>query len=267
MVELGGQAMFFNMKNMTIIASFPINYRKNFAYDHKPTDKDKIKAIASVYQSEFGGPLNVFIERINSVRINELDGNTFQVTKVMINSKAKNELPKNKARIVDSLLAQSFSKYLAANQNVPMIPFVKGYTVGNKIPGRFADGRVFNLSLPDADYQIELNLKAFKKKLFSQNNVEKAYRYGTIIGMSFKEPVSGSVYLESDFVSTTTKVVPVTQNNIEDWPVYRTAVELLFHEFTTELSSPSKRWVKDHAFAKDARAQMKTLKKKMELSR
>jgi hypothetical protein len=52
--------------------------------------------------------------------------------------------------------------------------------------------------------------------------------YGAFANVKIEEPLSGKSYLSSPFKNGETKVVPVTQSFVDDFPAYYDALNLLF---------------------------------------
>ena len=52
---------------------------------------------------------------------------------------------------------------LSTRAGVPIVPYAKGYAVGNVMSMRISDGDVYNLKLPKPDYEIGVELSALRK--------------------------------------------------------------------------------------------------------
>jgi hypothetical protein len=59
--------------------------------------------------------------------------------------------------------ADLVSEAISTRVGVPMVPYTKGYAVGNVMSMQVMDGEVFNLTLPKPDYEIEVDLKTSRK--------------------------------------------------------------------------------------------------------
>ena len=149
-------------------------------------------------------------------------------------------------------IASAFTAYLSKNQNVPMLPYSTGHAIGNKMALKVANGEVFNLKIPEPDYEVRLTVRGFKKKLIEQTPVESAWAYGAYINIEVIEPMSGTNYINTRFMNAASKTVPASQNNIDDWAAYQETILGLFESLTKEVSSPSGKWIKEHSPAKDA---------------
>ena len=250
MIEIGAQALFFDFDTMSIVAAYPISYRSNFAYrGRKPTENDKRKAIQAVFENAKQSPLTNFIEIVKSSNINSKYGNNLRVVSADVSEKAYAKLPSRFRRSdhFESGLAQSFGGYLSKHQNVSILPYVKGHAIGKKMPGRFADGRVFALSIPEADYEITLTLNNLGKQLYKQTKIQKAERFGASVSIVVKEPLTDTVYMDADFQQVSNVVMPMTQQSVDDWPAYQSTIQLLFNDLTKELSDPSRSWASSHS--------------------
>ncbi|MFX5602638.1 hypothetical protein ABTD90_19000, partial [Acinetobacter baumannii] len=57
---------------------------------------------------------------------------------------------------------------ISTRAGVPILPFSKGYAIGNVMSFRVSDGAVWDLKLPKPDYEISVDLTGFKKVRFSE---------------------------------------------------------------------------------------------------
>jgi len=112
---------------------------------------------------------------------------------------------------------------------------------------RFADGTVFNLKIPEADYAFSVDLTGFKRIKSGESVAGASYIYGTYVDLKLVEPVSGRAYLDSKFKNGEVKLVPVTQSEIDDFPAYADSVRGLFGKLTAVLGGKDDPWIKSAA--------------------
>ena len=254
--ELSAQALFFDYKEKTLINSYPIVVQYIDVLDEYPTESYFRKTVDHLFTG--GGAENVFnelISRIATVKLDHVNAARIQVSQVYLEDKAVTMLPDYFKKDPDNYrkyIASAFTAYLSKNQNVPMIPYSTGHAIGNKMALKVANGEVFNLKIPEPDYEVRLTVRGFKKALIEQTPVESAWAYGAYINIEVIEPMSGTNYINTQFMNAATKTVPASQNNIDDWAVYQETILGLFESLTKEVSSPSSKWISGHSPAKDA---------------
>jgi len=155
-----------------------------------------------------------------------------------------------------AFLSQQFGRSLSENQNVPVLPFTKGYAIGNRMSASFAEGEVYSLTLPEPDYAVSLVLEKLVKIEYAKVAAGTSYIYGSYLSVKAEEPLSGRTYLDTTIKNGEVKKVPATQSVVDDWPAYQDSILGLMAKFTAEVDSPSKDWVEKHIGDADARKQL-----------
>ena len=250
LVELSAQALFFDFKESSVLASYPITLQYVHVLNHAPSDDDARQIVEALYLG--GLEINAFTEfeaALEAVDLNLSVNRRIQVTKVSVASDVAAQLPpKWKGRVNDfgASLAQEFSRSLSTNQNVPVLPYSKGYAIGNRMATRFADGSVYTLQLPEPDYTISLSLKKVVKIEYEKVPAGTSFVYGTYLEVQAEEPLSGRVYMDEIIKNGATKVVPAGQTSVDDWPAYQDSLSGLIEQFTVELGAPNRKWAKKH---------------------
>ena len=250
LVELSAQALFFDFKEMSVLASYPIIVQYIDVLQNPPGDSDVRPIVDGLYLG--GVQVNIFDEFIETLTAAELNLNVnrrLQVTDVSVGEEVKAQLPPefrtNTAALAESL-GREFSSKLSANQNIPVLPFTKGYAIGNVMAMRFADQSVLNLKIPEPDYEIRLDLKKLVRIEYSKVAAGTTYIYGSYLHVNVVEPLSGRPFLDRTIKFGAIKKVPATQRSVDDWPAYQDSLSGLIHEFAAAISSPDKDWAKKH---------------------
>jgi len=170
-----------------------------------------------------------------------------RVTSVVLEPKAIAYLQKYKPaadpEIIRRQIAQEFGKYLAANQHLSILPFASNQALGKNMAASFANGDSFNLTIPDADYDISLDVAGFKKIEVGRTNTSVGYLYGAFVDLTVKEPLSGKIYFSQRIKQGASENVPVTEADMDDWTASYDTLRLLFNNFTLALSDPEGKWV------------------------
>jgi hypothetical protein len=264
-VNLRGQALFFDFKSMTILRSYPITVAYLDVLSAPPSDAvldDRVRKLF-LGDGDKSGLVQRFATQLAAATLPEHVPRFLQVGKVTISPEARNELPealKATPTTAETWLADQLSEMIATRTGVPVLPYAKGYAIGNTMAMRFADGTVFNLKIPEADYAFSVDLTGFKRIKTGESAAGASYVYGTYVDLKLVEPLSGRAYLDSKFKNGEVKLVPATQSEIDDFPSYAVSVRGLFSKLTTVLSGKDDPWLKSAASASDINAQISATK-------
>jgi len=261
LIELSAQALFFDFREMAVIASYPVTLRYIDVQDSAPTDEDKAALVEALYLGDLKiNAFDEFAKLLSSISLNPSVNRRIQVTSVSVRPEAQQLLPEwrqQDLRDFESSVAQEFSKTLSRNQDIPVLPYAKGYAIGNRMSMSFSEQSVFSLSIPEPDYEITLVLPKFVKVEYQKVAAGTSYVYGAFLNIKAEEPLSGHVYLDTTIKNGATKNVPAGQTTVDDWPSYEAALLGLIDKLTKVLDKPTKKWAKTHAGDKAVVAQLK----------
>ena len=243
--EVSGQALFFDFKSMTLVANYPIEIALNHTINSVTvTQQDIQKLFDKLYfgSDEQAGFINHAVNIMANLQPNYSQGLRFQVASVSFSDKARQFLPDDlPPQRLSQYIGQYFSARLAKTKGLTVLPFTKGFAIGNQMSGRFANGDVFTLTLPDADYTFELSVLDFKKAPYKKNQV-----YAARLGLKLKEPLLKKTYVDGAFHYAVPKLVLAQNSAVDDWPAFEDALEVLMDDLVEQLSQPSKSWFKSH---------------------
>lgn len=248
-LQVIAQVFVFDFKKMKIVANHPIVVTYSEIYSESPTDvviEDAFRA--NFYSENNNGVFSEFariaatLKPINSLR------NTMQVENVFIDEAVRNQLSNSVSeRMFAQKTGEMFTQFLSANQKIIMLPFVKGHAIGNKLAGKFSDGKSYMVELPEADFLIDINVTHFVKKLHDSALSGDSWVYAARSHFKFYEPLSKNIIFEESLFNGSTKVVPKSQSIVDDWPAYQETLFVLFDKFTKQISSPNRQWLETHA--------------------
>jgi hypothetical protein len=271
LVELAGQALFFDFRESAVVASFPVVDQYRHVKQSEVTRED----IAAIVRNMYFEPGNVnvlddFAHTLATMRFNPNVTRRIQVTEVQYQPSLRPLLPEHFAhddRGFRIALAQDFSKYLSAAQGIPVLPYAVGSAIGNRMAGRFSDGTVFDLRIPEPDYSIRLNLENLRKIEFERSPAGTSYVYGAYLHIRADEPLSNTVFLDATIKNGASKIVPASQTVVNDWPAYQEALLVLMERFAAALSKPEAAWATKHSEDAAMLKEMKTLQKVLQSCR
>ncbi|MBA55682.1 MAG: hypothetical protein CMK89_14600 [Pseudomonadales bacterium] len=159
--------------------------------------------------------------------------------------------------LMQSYLARQTARLLSNQQQVSVIP----YQVDNAVTQmtlRFTGKKTtLLLALPEPDYQLNINLERFARKLTEKNKHAELYIYAARATLSLEDDFGDQIFEESlkDYVH---KKVLLSQQQIDEWAVYQGALENLTSGFLQQLSQPQEDWFKLQGFSGDKRKQVQS---------
>jgi len=239
----------FDWEEKKLIASFPVQVVYQNVTPVSPTSDEHIASFRKMYTDlDFGG--NVFkawANRLSEVEIKDRYGLYFGISNVSLTDAAKNQLPSNLSlSAYSTLVAQTLESTLSKEQQISIVPFTSGESIGKNMALRFSDATTLNLSLPEADYALDMTVKEFKNVEKIKGNVRKVF---------VAAYVNSRVYLASEDLNKTyfdanlkhiNRMVFSTSDNVEidSWSTYQTALRTLLSRFSSQISQRDKKILK-----------------------
>ena len=269
-VLIRGQALFFDFKSMAVVRSYPISFAYIDNLRTRPTESDVQARVKLVFEGANGKPglFGRYAQTLASAQLPQQTPRFVQVTQVEVAPEMLQQLPaylKTSESVYQTWAADLVAEAISTRVGIPMVPFSKGYAIGNVMSMQVLDGDVFNLTLPKPDYEIGINLKGLKKVQYSQNNAGTSYVYGAFADVRMDEPLSGKSYLNTSLKNAEVKVVPATQTVVDDFPAFYDALNGMFVKLAESVAGRDEKWIKSAAGAADIAAQMTKTKELMNL--
>ena len=255
-VLIRAQALFFDFKSMSVVRAYPISFGHIDVFDRPPTDDEIRMRVRGVYEGAAGKPgiISRFGSTLAKATMPSSTSRYLQISKIGIKPEAFANIPayiSSNATVAETWAADLVGEALSTRAGVPIIPYAKGYAVGNVMSMRISDGDVYNLKLPKPDYEISVELSALRKIEYGKAAAGASYIYGSYASMKIEEPVSGKVYMNTALKNGEIKLVPVTQTYVDDFPAYYDSVNGLFVKLSEALDGRGNAWVKTAAAATD----------------
>lgn len=268
-MQVLAQVFIFDFKKMQIIANEPIALSFVEVYSEEPTEEEILNIFTEqFYSGPSTGLLKAFSDTLVRLKPKANTKNTVQVASVILSDAARKVIPATlQAQQIQQRIGESFTQFLSSNQGITMLPYVKGHAIGNKLAGKFSDGRVYTLELPEPDYAIDLDLTHLLKKKHDEKAVGTSWIYVARSRFRFYEPLTNKSIFDEYLFNGVTKVVPASQQNIDEWPVYQESLYLLFDKFTKQINNPDRQWLKTHAKTSDKYNELRKLKEMIESCR
>lgn len=271
MVLIRGQAMFFDFKSMNVVRSYPISFAYIDLLNHPPTTDEVQARVKVVYQGtgDKAGVLARFVQSVAKAQIPANVPRYLQVTSVQLKPEAMEVLPayvKSEPGAAETWAADLVSEAISTRVGVPIVPFAKGYAIGNVMSMTISDGTVFELKLPQPDYEIKVELSGFRKVKFSEvQGGASSFVYGAYAQMHIEEPLSRKAYLSTAMKNGETRVIPASQRYVDDFPHFYDAVNGLFVKLAQAMDGKGdEKWLRSAASAKDIDQQIANTRELMQ---
>ncbi len=241
------QVLFYDFESMSLVDNYSITSAINHTVSGNQTniDAEVSKLAKKLYlgDSTHAGILKEISDKIAALTPRAIDSLRFQLSDIQVHDRVKSHLPQTlSTQELQQYLGQHFSTQLSAKSSVNVLPYTRGYALGNQLPGRFSNGEVFNLKMPDADYEFNLEVKNLIHKKTTDSSL-----FGSQMKFSMFEPLSHQTYINDDFRYGIYKLEADNQVVKDDWSAYEDAMEALIDELVEQLKQPDKSWHKKHA--------------------
>ena len=255
-VLVRAQALFFDFKSMSVVRAYPISFAQIDVFDRAPSEREIAERVRGVYEGAGGKPgiFGRFGGVLAKATMPSSTSRYLQVSKITLKPEAIANIPaylSSSPTVVETWAADLVGEALSTRAGVPIIPYSKGYAVGNVMSMRVSDGNVYNLKLPKPDYEISVELSALRKIEYSKSAAGSSYIYGTYASMKIEEPLSGKLYLNTALKNGEVKLVPVTQTYVDDFPAYYDSVNGMFVKLSEAIDGRGNTWIKSAAAAGD----------------
>ena len=244
-ITLGAQLLLFDYSSFKLVACYPFTLELVDFSESNPSVnvfKDRIRDLLLTDKYN----MNLFDEcaqLLKKVKLKKFYGGNIKVTDVVIEDKAVSFLPERFSCNIanfENFVAQGFGKFLSKNQSVSILPYTKGYAIGNKMALRFSNAEVFQLQIPEPQFAVKLTIRGFKKVLTDEKAAGSCWVYGAYTNISITQPLLGKGYLDEKVKNGVAKIIPVMQKTVDDWPVFQESLLVLFDKITKKFTKDSK---------------------------
>lgn len=271
-VIIRAQTMIFDFKSMNVVRSYPLSFAYIDLFNHEPTSEEIDTRVKHVFEGINGKPglITRFAQSLVEAKPQATISRFLQVTKVEIKSEASEGLPsfvRGDPADAQTWAADLVGEAISTRIGVPIIPYSKGYAIGNVMSVRVSDGTVWELKLPKPDYEISVVLSGFRKIKFSEvSGGATSYVYGAYADLRIEEPLSGKLFFNTSLKNGETRVIPASQQYVDDGPHFYDALNGLFVKTALAINeSGDPKWLMSSASAKDITAQLIQVKELMKL--
>lgn len=257
--ELAAQALFYDFREKQVLFTYPVTLQYIEVLDHEPTPVE-IDAIAGRVVSGTGasGILSVVPRELATLVLPSASSRRLQVTDVRLSEGGRAKLPARQRD--DALIGHEFTKVLASTLRLPMLPHAAGQAIGGAMATRFADGTVVNLQIPKPDYRVVLDIDDFREKTLSETPAARQQLYGAFFRVRVEEPLSSTVYFDQTLRQGSTKVIPVSQDQVDSAASYYETLLAGLSSFSQAADGGARPWAGEQTGGRAFTTQIKSLK-------
>jgi hypothetical protein len=264
-IQERAQALIFDFKSMAMVRSYPFSFAFIDNLRHDPTDQEIRERVRLVFEGVAGKP-GIYARYAQTLAAASVPSQTVRylgVTRVSLTPEVVQQLPaylKADASVYETWIADLAAEALSARNGVPIVPYAKGYAVGNVMSVQVADGDVYMLKLPEPDYTISVDFKGLRKAKFGESGAGASWVYGALAELRIADVQGPLEYLNTPVKNAEVKVVPALQTEVDDFPAYDDAVHGLFAKLADAAAGGDLKWAKAAAGAKDIEMQLSRTK-------
>lgn len=258
--EVAAQALFFDFRERQVRFSVPLTLQYIELFPQPPRP-EQIQAVADRLLSAKAGREGLALalaESLLSVNLPSESSRRLQLTDISVAASAAARL--GDTAIDQDVLGHEFSKMVSANLGLPLLPFARGHAVGGVMPTRFADGSIFNLTIPEPDYQIQVEVSDFREKTLQQTPAYHQQLYGAYFRVRVEEPLSGKVYFDQPLRQGATRTIPQTQAEANAFAAYYETLLAGFGSLADAIASRDSAWAQEQTGGREFTQQLKSLK-------
>jgi hypothetical protein len=249
-MEIAAQLLFFDYKEKQVLGGFPLVLEYIDTLNVPPTVEQLRVGFGHMLfdTADTHSLVAQIVATLRKISVPNAASRHLRVAKVTLAPKAieyiQQAAPGQDIETMRAQIAQEFGTYLAANQGLSILPYQSNQALGSSMAARFVEGDAYQLKIPDADYEISLDVAGFKKVEQSHSNVSTLFLYGAFVDIDVREPLSGKQYFAQRVKQGASKDVPMTQTTVDDWSASYETLLLLFDNFTRAPGNTDGSWAK-----------------------
>ena len=256
--EVYAQILVFDFSEMKVIATYPIRVQYSDMLNEKPSDAHSLGIFRKIYL-EPGFKSNIvdmWVKRMNSIKIKESFGNYIRVVEVEIPPETLKFVPDDFSQKggFNMQTAQLLETSLSANQLVPVVPYAEGGSMG-KMRVQFTNNDISDFKLPEPDYGIFLKVRPFKKYTIDKKNYSQV-TYGSFIDLKLRHLDLDTTYMDASFRNVPMATLDKSANvKLNDWDEFLKSLHGLLDGFTKQISEMSSDWIENATRTENIKSQ------------
>ena len=165
--KIFAQILVFDFNEKKVITNYPVLVQNETITNSIPKTEYDFEILKSMYL-DVNSNASIFkqwVKKLENINILNPGSIHLKIRDVILDDGVKGQIPTklSKNNLLKIRSAQKLEYQISSKQNVPILPFTIGQ-IGNFKSGliaRFSDSLEYNLTLPDADYVIDLLIRKF----------------------------------------------------------------------------------------------------------
>ncbi len=241
--KIYAQILVFDFNEKKVITNYPVLVQKEVLTNSIPNTEFDFEQLKDMYlnTNNKSSIFRYWVEELEDAKVLNPGTLHLQIRNVKLDAAVVNQIPQNLA--MNNLLkvrsAQKLEYHISSKQNVPLLPYTIGQ-IGNFKKGlvaRFSDSIEYDLTLPEADFVMDLLIREFKNITVDRGKFEVKV-YGAFITLKVIEPLTNTIYLDSKFDFKNELVIPKSENFkiLDEWDVYQRTQDALFSRLAKQIS-------------------------------
>jgi hypothetical protein len=266
-VNLAYSAAIFDFDRKELVASFPrrivyIDYR------NQPPDLPYLRqTFARLIGSETGSVRSGFWNIVGEMRLPSPSTRRLRVSTVELPDGFESAIGTDPDQYANNL-GRLLSSAIAEGSGVPILPYSKNQVLSGKMASRIANADVFNFSIPEEDYAIEVKFTGFKKIPVKSNATGEVNVYGVYADFVLKDPLTGKLFYRASMKHGETKTLPRGAIQSSDIESMQLTGELFLGGLAGAIAADDVKWERTHLADKTSTVgSLKTLKEIFEKCR
>lgn len=225
-IQLGFELLILDFETMEVVSSRPVRIELIDAGARDFSDAEiatRVQAMVAGADSQLFTALRT---KLSGVRVGGKNQANLQIKTVSIGEKALPFLPeayRKDPRTYAQGVAQQFGSLLTSQAGLAMLPYSKD-GLNSKMALRFSDASVLQFKIPAPSFAIDLEVKGFKKVLNKSTDAESLWLYGAFLNVRIYEPEFSVVFYDGPVKYGVSKVVPISQKTVDEFPVVSEAM-------------------------------------------
>ena len=120
---------------------------------------------------------------------------------------------------------------LSTELKMPILPYIDDGQDIYQIKTRFSDSSEKNFNIPDSDFDINIEIMGFNKKMTDSDGIEEQWLYAFQNSFKFSEPLSETVYFEDTLIGYKYKKFPKSYvSNKNDLQLYLEVMNYFYRD-------------------------------------
>tara|TARA_B100000989_G_C19520522_1_gene463951 strand:+ start:1521 stop:2684 length:1164 start_codon:yes stop_codon:yes gene_type:complete len=261
--KIFAQILVFDFNEKKVITNFPVLVQNETLTSSVPDSQYDFGIVKNMYLN-VDSDASIFkqwVKKLDTANILKAGTIHLKVRNVLLDDAVKNQIPQSLAQndLLRIRSAQKLEYHISSKQNVPILPYTLGQ-IGNFKSGliaRFSDSLEYNLTLPDADYVIDLLIREFKNVTVDRGKFEVKI-FAAFITIQALEPLTETVYLNSKFNFKNELIFPKSEKLkiLNEWDVYQRSQDALFSKFAKQISQKDTKGLKEITNTGDIKNQL-----------